>query len=314
MDKEYAERLKRLGQLEDPQATPTQTSEKKASKQPKQAKNQTAKTAHNKKIQLTEDDTEEAHPQTHHKNTPLRVQKNIYRDKFFWILLVISTLSQLAIWWIYPFIYSKQLVGGPLQQSPLLVTYSVLLAIATYFTFAQGITVRLNYIFILIPIGFIYFLYQEMTGQQVILLALLPISLFLINIPWLNLKNILGLVLYSGLATLSLPVVIFYQQNTFLTPPFTLSLVPLFLSYLYYMSSIFIPYGTEKRVTGLIFGIVLLLVVLSLPWNLWTLSAVILIIFTWMVLINFDLKLKYRMGILSFLEMITVLVIFLQQR
>lgn len=314
MDKEYAERLKRLGQLEDPQATPTQTSEKKASKQPKQAKNQTAKTAHNKKIQLTEDDTEEAHPQTHHKNTPLRVQKNIYRDKFFWILLVISTLSQLAIWWIYPFIYSKQLVGGPLQQSPLLVTYSVLLAIATYFTFAQGITVRLNYIFILIPIGFIYFLYQEMTGQQVILLALLPISLFLINIPWLNLKNILGLVLYSGLATLSLPVVIFYQQNTFLTPPFILSLVPLFLSYLYYMSSIFIPYGTEKRVTGLIFGIVLLLVVLSLPWNLWTLSAVILIIFTWMVLINFDLKLKYRMGILSFLEMITVLVIFLQQR
>lgn len=314
MDKEYAERLKRLGQLEDPQAPPTQTSEKKASKQPKQAKNQTAKTAHNKKIQLTEDDTEKAHPQTHHKNTPLRVQKNIYRDKFFWILLVISTLSQLAIWWIYPFIYSKQLVGGPLQQSPLLVTYSVLLAIATYFTFAQGITVRLNYIFILIPIGFIYFLYQEMTGQQVILLALLPISLFLINIPWLNLKNILGLVLYSGLATLSLPVVIFYQQNTFLTPPFILSLVPLFLSYLYYMSSIFIPYGTEKRVTGLIFGIVLLLVVLSLPWNLWTLSAVILIIFTWMVLINFDLKLKYRMGILSFLEMITVLVIFLQQR
>lgn len=314
MDKEYAERLKRLGQLEDPQATPTQTSEKKASKQPKQAKKQTAKTAHNKKSQLTDDDTEETHPQTHHKNTPLRVQKNIYRDKFFWILLVISTLSQLAIWWIYPFIYSKQLVGGPLQQSPLLVTYSVLLAIATYFTFAQGITVRLNYIFILIPIGFIYFLYQEMTGQQVILLALLPISLFLINIPWLNLKNILGLVLYSGLATLSLPVVIFYQQNTFLTPPFILSLVPLFLSYLYYMSSIFIPYGTEKRVTGLIFGIILLLVVLSLPWNLWTLSAVILIIFTWMVLINFDLKLKYRMGILSFLEMITVLVIFLQQR
>ncbi|WP_419155528.1 hypothetical protein [Weissella minor] len=310
MDEEYADRLKRLGQLEDPQSTPTQTSEKK----PKQTKKQTAKTAHNRKSQLAENNTAETHSQTHHKNTPMHVQKNIYRDKFFWILLVISTLSQLAIWWIYPFIYSKQLVGGPLQQSPLLVTYSVLLAIATYFTFAQGITVRLNYIFILIPIGFIYFLYQEMTGQQVILLALLPISLFLINIPWLNLKNILGLVLYSGLATLSLPVVIFYQQNTFLTPPFILSLVPLFLSYLYYMSSIFIPYGTEKRVTGLVFGIFLLLVVLSLPWNLWTLSAVILIIFTWMVLINFDLKLRYRMGILSFLEMITVLVIFLQQR
>lgn len=314
MDKEYADRLKRLGQLDDPQATTAQTNDKKAPTQTKKEKNQTTKTTHSVKKPPKTKKAEEAHDQTHHKNTPMRVQKSIYRDKIFWILLVISTLSQLAIWWIYPFIYSKQLVGGPLQQSPLLVTYSVLLAIATYFTFAQGITVRLNYIFILIPIGFIYFLYQEMTGQQVILLALLPVSLFLINIPWLNLKNILGLILYSGLSTLSLPVVIFYQQNTFLTPPFILSLVPLFLSYLYYMSSIFIPYGTEKRVTGLIFGIVLLLVVLSLPWNLWTLSAVILIIFTWMVLINFDLKLKYRMGILSFLEMITVLVIFLQQR
>ncbi|WJI91004.1 hypothetical protein [Weissella viridescens] len=245
---------------------------------------------------------------------PHRRPQPIYTDKMFWVLMVVSVLSQLAIWWIYPLIYSKHLVGGPWQENPLLVFYSILLALATYLTFSYGLTSRINYLFILVPLAFIYFLYQQMTVQQIILLILLPLSLFLINISWLNLQNILGLILYSGIATLSLPVVIFYQQNTFLTTPFLLSLLPLFLCYLYYMSSIFIPDGQNKRITSLIFGIILLINVLTLPWNFWTFLAIVVIVITWMVFINYDLKFKYRMGFLSFFEMITVLIIFLQQR
>lgn len=250
----------------------------------------------------------------HTPKRPHRRPQPIYTDKMFWVLMVVSVLSQLAIWWIYPLIYSKHLVGGPWQENPLLVFYSILLALATYLTFSYGLTSRINYLFILVPLAFIYFLYQQMTVQQIILLILLPLSLFLINISWLNLQNILGLILYSGIATLSLPVVIFYQQNTFLTTPFLLSLLPLFLCYLYYMSSIFIPDGQNKRITSLIFGIILLINVLTLPWNFWTFLAIVVIVITWMVFINFDLKFKYRMGFLSFFEMITVLIIFLQQR
>lgn len=250
----------------------------------------------------------------HTPKRPHRRPQPIYTDKMFWVLMVVSVLSQLAIWWIYPLIYSKHLVGGPWQENPLLVFYSILLALATYLTFSYGLTSRINYLFILVPLAFIYFLYQQMTVQQIILLILLPLSLFLINISWLNLQNILGLILYSGIATLSLPVVIFYQQNTFLTTPFLLSLLPLFLCYLYYMSSIFIPDGQNKRITSLIFGIILLINVLTLPWNFWTFLAIVVIVITWMVFINYDLKFKYRMGFLSFFEMITVLIIFLQQR
>lgn len=250
----------------------------------------------------------------HTSKRPHRRPQPIYTDKMFWVLMVVSVLSQLAIWWIYPLIYSKHLVGGPWQENPLLVFYSILLALATYLTFSYGLTSRINYLFILVPLAFIYFLYQQMTVQQIILLILLPLSLFLINISWLNLQNILGLILYSGIATLSLPVVIFYQQNTFLTTPFLLSLLPLFLCYLYYMSSIFIPDGQNKRITSLIFGIILLINVLTLPWNFWTFLAIVVIVITWMVFINYDLKFKYRMGFLSFFEMITVLIIFLQQR
>ncbi|KRN45885.1 membrane protein [Weissella viridescens] len=250
----------------------------------------------------------------HTPKRPHRRPQPIYTDKMFWVLMVVSVLSQLAIWWIYPLIYSKHLVGGPWQENPLLVFYSILLALATYLTFSYGLTSRINYLFILVPLAFIYILYQQMTVQQIILLILLPLSLFLINISWLNLQNILGLILYSGIATLSLPVVIFYQQNTFLTTPFLLSLLPLFLCYLYYMSSIFIPDGQNKRITSLIFGIILLINVLTLPWNFWTFLAIVVIVITWMVFINYDLKFKYRMGFLSFFEMITVLIIFLQQR
>ena len=161
---------------------------------------------------------------------------------------------------------------------------------------------------------FLYFLYKQVTTQQIILLGLLPLALLLINVKWLNLQNILGLIMYSGVATLAMPVVIFYQQNTFLTLPFILSLLPLLFSYLYYMSSIFVPTGRNKRATSLAFGIILLLDVLTLPWNLWTLLAIVIIVFTWMVLINLDLKPKYRMGIFSLLQAVTVLVIFLQQK
>ncbi|MBM7617712.1 hypothetical protein JOC36_001274 [Weissella uvarum] len=274
MDEDYKDRLSRLDRLDEQPATSTSSTQ----------------------------------------TTRLNQPHSIYQDKIYWALMLISIIAQLAIWWIYPLIYSRHLDAQSWQPSPVLIIYSVLLALATYLTFTHGLKQRINYLFILLPICFIYFLYQQMTIQQVILLVLLPLSLFLMNVPWLNLNNILGLILYSSLATLSMPVVIFYQENTFLTQPFLISLLPLFMNYMYYMSSIFVTDGQEKRVTGLILGIVLLLNVLSLSWNFWTFLAIVIIIFTWMVLINFDVKYKYRMGLLSFFEMITVLVIFLQQR
>ncbi len=157
-------------------------------------------------------------------------------------------------------------------------------------------------------------MYQEMTGQQIVLLALLPAALVLIHFRWLNLQNILGLILFSGLSTLSLPVVIFYQQNTYLTTPFLLSLLPLLLSYLFFMTSLFIPRGANKRLTALAFGIMLLLNILTLPWSIWTLAAVLILFFTWLILINLNLRPRFRMATFSILQAITVLIIFLQQK
>lgn len=252
------------------------------------------------------------HPQT--RTTQRRQDNRPQWQQIQWVSILIAVLSQLAIWWIYPAIYSKNLAGGQWQHNPLLMTYSVILALAIFLTFNRGFSRWLNFGVILIPMVFLYFLYQQVTMQQIILLVLLPLALLLINLKWLNLQNILGLVLYSGIATLALPVVIFYQQNTFLTAPFIWSLLPLLFSYLFYMSSIFVTTGRDKRATSLAFGIILLLDVLTLPWNPWTLLAIMIIVFTWMVLINLNLKAKYRMGVFSLLQAITVLVIFLQQK
>lgn len=245
---------------------------------------------------------------------PQRVDNRPQWQQIQWFSILFAVVSQLAIWWVYPLIYSKNLTSGQWQHNPLLMTYSLILALAIFLTFNRGFSRWLNFAVILIPIVFLYFLYKQVTIQQIILLGLLPLALLLINVKWLNLQNILGLIMYSGIATLAMPVVIFYQQNTFLTLPFILSLLPLLFSYLYYMSSIFVPTGRNKRATSLAFGIILLLDVLTLPWNLWTLLAIVIIVFTWMVLINLDLKPKYRMGIFSLLQAVTVLVIFLQQK
>jgi hypothetical protein len=276
MDQEYEERLSRLNRLNDITAEPTPS-----------------------------------HPKQPQKPIKKRATKF---TKAAAITLVISIISQLAIWWVYPLIYSRNLAGGQWQQNPLFVIYTILLAIAVYFTIGQSRYKISTFAIALIPVAFLYFLYQQMTGQQVALLSLLPVTLILINIHYFNLKNIVGLNLYAAIATLSVPVAIFYQQNTFLTIPFIYSLLPLFFSYLYYTASIFITNTRHKRIASLIFGVILMIIVLTLPWNIWTLLAVILIVFTWLILINLTIKTEYMFGILSALQAITILAIFLQQK
>ncbi|WP_243198129.1 hypothetical protein [Weissella diestrammenae] len=248
------------------------------------------------------------------QNTPQRMnrQRAFYRQ-IPWLSVILSVTAQLLIWWVYPLIYSKELSAGQWQHNPALMTYSVFLALTIFFTFNRRFVGWLNYLFLVIPFLLLYFLYREMTIQQLVLLILLPIALVAIHLKWLNLQNIFGLILFSGLSTLSLPVVIFYQQNTFLTKPFLISLMPLLLSYLFYMTIIFIPDGKKKRLTALVFGIMLLLTILSLPWNIWTLIALIILIATWMIFINLDLKQRYRMTFFTILQAATILLIFMQQ-
>lgn len=277
MDQEYEDRLSRLNRLNDITAEPTTPPKAPAIK----------------------------------KTRPTRSVSIPYAAI---ITLIVSVLSQLAIWWVYPLIYSRNLAGGQWQQNPLLLIYTVLLAIAVYFTLGQTRYKISTLAIALVPVAFLYFLYQQMTAQQVLLLSLLPITLILINIAPLKLQNIIGLTLYSVIATLSVPVAIFYQQNTFLTIPFIYSLLPLFVSYLYYMASIFITNIHHRRLASFVLGVILLIIVLTLPWNSWTLLAVILIAFTWLIMINLTIKTEYLFGILSTLQAITILLIFLQQK
>lgn len=238
---------------------------------------------------------------------------NFSQAKIPWLSMLISVIAQNIVWWVYPLIYSNRLVSGQIQHNPLLLTYSIILSLAIFLTFNRNFAQWFNYIVILVPLLFLYFLYKHFTGQQVMLLTLLPLALLLINIPGLNLKNVLGLILYSGIASLVMPVVIFYQQNTFLTQPFLLSLFPLFFSYLFFMSNLFVPEGRNKRLTSLVFGIILLINVLALDWNFWMLLGVLIIVFTWLVLINLNLKQRYQMTFFTVLQTLTIMIIFLQQ-
>jgi hypothetical protein len=79
------------------------------------------------------------------------------------------------------------------------------------------------------------------------------------------------------------------------------------------MSSLFVPEGRNKRLTSLVFGIILLINVLALDWNLWMFLGVLIIVFTWLVLINLNLKQRYQMTFFTVLQTLTIMIIFLQQ-
>ena len=60
------------------------------------------------------------HPQT--RTTQRRQDNRPQWQQIQWVSILIAVLSQLAIWWIYPAIYSKNLAGGQWQHNPLLMT------------------------------------------------------------------------------------------------------------------------------------------------------------------------------------------------
>ena len=57
---------------------------------------------------------------------PQRVDNRPQWQQIQWFSILFAVVSQLAIWWVYPLIYSKNLTSGQWQHNPLLMTYSLI--------------------------------------------------------------------------------------------------------------------------------------------------------------------------------------------
>jgi hypothetical protein len=251
-------------------------------------------------------------PRTHENiNAPQR-NSEISNRFLIWSAFLTSAALNI-IWWIYPSIYSHKLGGKIPINVGVFFIYTVLVSLAIFIAFSQ----RFRPIYSYIPLAISIAIAASGLGREKIelflLLLIFSLSIFVIQTVRFNTYNGFGLTIYSFMAGTVVPIAVFYFQNNYLTQKFILSLVPLILSFFFFMSPIFLPRGRIEQIASLVFGILLVLNILTLPLNFWTVIALAVIVITWGILINMNLRTRYRLTVFTVAQMITVIIIFMQQ-
>lgn len=260
--------------------------------------------------------TEHNHATTPPNQEPTESQPKTIADRFKgvpWISAIITIVAQNVIWWTYPLIYSQHLNGQLPVNLQVLIGYTIFVGAGTFFTFNSRFRSWIAPFFLAASLVLTFSSLIKGSIELFIMLLMFSGFMLLVQLKWLKLQNTYGLVIYSLGASFALPMTIFYLQNGYVTEPFLWTLLPLTLSYLFFMSPIFIDAETPKRIVSLVFGVILLIDILTLPLNFWTILAIIIVTVTWVVLINLRLKRDYQMVAFTVLQMITVLMIFFQQ-
>lgn len=229
------------------------------------------------------------------------------------ILALLTIISQNIIWWTYPLIYSKHLNGELPTGSIIMLGYTILASLAMYFVFKSKFHSLWAIVFSILS-GVLTFSSLIKGRFEIFCLLLMFTSyLVIIQIKWFRLKNVIGLVGMSALAAFTIPLSIFYLQNNYVTNKFILTLIPLLFSYLYFLTPLFIQNNNHRRLIGLILGLALLVNILLLPLNFWTILAIIIVIVSWLILFNLNLNIIYQTSLYLCLQCLTVMLIFLQQ-
>lgn len=229
------------------------------------------------------------------------------------LLALVTVLSQNIIWWTYPLIYSKHLNGQLPPGSFVLVAYSVLVALAMHFIFSSRFHSFWAMLLCILS-GIVTFSSLIKGSFEVFCLLLLFTGyLIILQIKWIRLKSIIGLVGLAILAAFTIPLAIFYLQNNYVTSKFIITLIPLVFSYLYFLIPLFIPYSKLRTLSSLILGLAFLINIMLLPFNFWTLLAIVIVAGSWLILFNLELDIRLQVPLYFCLQTLTVMVIFLQQ-
>ena len=251
-------------------------------------------------------------PRTNNQR-PAPKKRGQFSLNFNMISLILTTIALNVIWWVYPLVYSRKLEGTIPTSVGIFFVYTLCIAVSIFMIFSG----RYKSVFSLIPITLgVLLSFNGLTSNGKIeiflLLLLFSIALIVIQVPRLNLRNGFGLTIYSFMASTAIPLAVFYFQNNYLTQRFLFNLIPLLLSFLFFMTPIFYSGQLEKRFS-LIFGIIYSLNILTLGLNIWTAIAIALVAFTWFILINMNLRQRFRLATFTILQMLSVLIIFMQQ-
>lgn len=229
------------------------------------------------------------------------------------LLMLVTVISQNIIWWVYPLIYSKHLDGKLPTGSFIIVGYTLCISLALHLIFTTNFRSLGAFIFSIISILLTFSSLIKGSFESFYMLLMFASYLILIQLKWFKLKSHIGLICFSIVASFSIPLTIFYLQNNYVTNKFIFALIPLASSYLYFLTPLFIKKISQRQWTSFILGLLMLVNILLLPLNIWTILAIIITVSSWLILFNINLSLNYQTPLFLALQCVTVLLIFLQQ-
>ncbi|MDR0899384.1 MAG: hypothetical protein LBM27_03430 [Lactobacillaceae bacterium] len=252
-------------------------------------------------------------------NSSKPLQQKPVEEKSDWRFLAVSAfitiVSLNVIWWIYPNVDVEENLNNSYASMFILVGLYTFGAAASFFiSFNQFIK---SY-WTLIPIGLSFLIalnFRTSYNYQIaILLILFSVFFLLMQIKIIGLKNFFGLITFSAMAATALPMGIFFLKHNHVSGAFISSTFPLMVAFAFYMTPIFIAKRNLARIVSFIFGVILIAYHVYLGVNTNAYIAIGLIVFTWVVLINLNLRQKYRQPTFTLLLMIDALILYLQQK
>ncbi|MGV0167041.1 hypothetical protein ACRYI5_00390 [Furfurilactobacillus sp. WILCCON 0119] len=211
-----------------------------------------------------------------------------------WQLTLIFVIAQNLIWWSYPLHYGR-ITGGTFQGSQLLLlAYTITISATSFLMFQANFKSLWAHVPILVSLLLAFS--GIIRGNIEILVMLLMFSGFwlAVEMRWLKLQNVWGLIIYAILSTFPVSSAIFFFQNQYLSPTFLLNLLPLLACQTFFTVPIFETESRRRNVTALISGVLLILVTLWLRRSLIGVCAIGVIAVTYLFMNNFPaLKQKY---------------------
>ncbi|MYV16943.1 hypothetical protein [Furfurilactobacillus milii] len=244
--------------------------------------------------------------------TQTRKQRHvtIFLNNLPWQPLLIFTIAQNIIWWSFPIHYGR-LTGAAFHGNQLLLlAYTIVMSLTTFLMFQANFKSLWAHVPILISL--ILAFSGIIRGNLEILIMLLMFSGFwlVVEMRWLNLQNIWGLIIYALLSTFPISSAIFFFQNRFLSMTFLIQLIPLVACQLFFMMPIFETEGKRRVIATAVTGVLLIAAILFFHFSLLGVLAMAVVIITFWFSINYpNLKAQYTAAAYILLELITYLIL-----
>ncbi|MFT8469434.1 MAG: hypothetical protein ABF460_07595 [Oenococcus sp.] len=239
---------------------------------------------------------------------PASVKSNHLKGRIFPLLMTLLAFN--TAWWHYSDInldISQLFVRN--STTWLILLYTVMIALAFFASFSQN-SFKFSGLVLTILSGLpILFIGNRLDSRVAELLLLISAFLLLLQIHAFNLKSVYGMLAFSFMAGAAIPTAIFCLQNGHVNRAFLYSLIPLSMTFAFFLTPIFVPKGLLKSVLSMLIGLALIIYTLTEAVNVWFFLNLLVLLVTWAIFINLKLKAKYHLSI--YLTMMFLSILFL---